>query len=709
VKRLTVLLAALGALLAVTAAPAYAVEELPFKETFGSAEQPSLGEPAGMAVDPASGDLYAIDLSDHTLHRYKPNGEADPFSALSGSNVIDGASGPDATPQGEILSEEGEGGGYAETEVAIAPPGAAGGTAGDIYVTDAFNEVVDVFAPSGEYIGQEALGYGCGVAVDPAGNVFVGDYYGSVHKLTPSAPGSFTETGTFSSVEPCQVAAATGFVYAVQFSDGAGHKIDSEGAEEGETKYTVATGVSNVAIDPESGELFTTTPNIAAHPIRGYDVSGAGEATLTTSTPLAAAGRGVTVDPSGNLYVTKDGSSNVAVYSLPEEEGGPTNKRTLTLTKSPDPAGGTGQGSVQSKPKGIKCGFYCEEAVAQMYLETPVELKEKPGKTSSFVEWSNPGGPCDESTAETCEVPMAEDEEVEAVFTGTSKLIDPAEGLTVEKAGDGEGTVKGTGGLGCEALCASTEVSYQGPITEPKPKSGKKVTLKQTPAFGSAFVGWEGCDEEVEGNCIVVMEEDLTVVAEYEALPTLALTVDKTYASGNGSVQSKPKGIKCGAYCTQAVADMPEGGEVLLKAKPGKETLFVEWIGGDCDESTALECTVTMDAAETTEAVFSKPSKALKEESEATLTLAKAGSGFGTVKAAGGLGCEWLCTSTSVVYQGPVALPKPKPGKTVVLKAYPAPGSKPVEWEGCTPISAIECEIEMDEGHTVTATFEELE
>jgi len=379
---------------------------------------------------------------------------------------------------------------------------------------------------------------------------------------------------------------------------------------------------------------------------------------------------------------------------------GPTNLRTLTVTKSGNGPGGTG--AVSSKPKGIKCGTTCSSAVASMYKETPVVLTEKPGTTSTFVEWT---GACSGS-APTCTVPMSEDEEVGAVFAGTSKELNPAEALTVSKGeSSGKGTVKGPG-LGCEAECTSTVVLFQGPITEPKAKPGKIVVLKQAPAFGSAFSGWSGCESEPEGNCQVTMETAKEVTAEYTALPNKALTVNKEYAKGNGSVSSKPKGIKCGTTCTQAVAQMPEGASVELTAKPSTGT-FVKWEGGDCNGSTNPVCTVTMNTDETTKAVFSDPGKAFSPAE--TLTLNKAGSGFGTVKAAG-LGCEVLCSSTSVIYQGPITEPKAKPGKVVVLKATSAPGSKAVEWSGCdSETEAGECVVAMETAKEVTATFDELE
>ncbi len=396
----------------------------------------------------------------------------------------------------------------------------------------------------------------------------------------------------------------------------------------------------------------------------------------------------------------------VSVDFIHTKPTGPTNLRTLTITKNANGPGGTG--SVSSKPKGIKCGATCSSAIARMYKSTPVELSAKPATGSAFVKWENAkeGGSCDGSTNAVCVVPMAEDESLEAVFSGASKTITPTEALTVSKGeSTGKGTVKGPG-LGCEAECSSTVVLIQGPITEPKAKPGKIVVLKQAPAFGSKFSGWSGCESEPEGNCQVAMETAKEVTAEYEALPGKVLTVNKEYAKGNGSVSSKPKGIACGTTCTQSVAQMPEGAAVELVAKPSTGT-FVKWEGGDCNGSTSTTCVVTMNTDETTKAVFSDPGKAIP--SAQTLTLNKAGSGLGTVKASG-IKCEVLCSSQSALYQGPITEPKAKPGKIVILKATSAPGSKAVEWTGCdSNPSPSECAVEMDEAHAVTATFEELE
>jgi streptogramin lyase len=381
-------------------------------------------------------------------------------------------------------------------------------------------------------------------------------------------------------------------------------------------------------------------------------------------------------------------------------EEGPTNLRTLTLTKS---AGGSGGiGSVTSKPKGINCGSACNKAEASMYEETPVVLKEKPSAGSTFVEWT---GACSGS-AETCTVPMSEDESVGAVFGGTSKAIVEPKALTLSKGeSSGKGTVKASG-LYCEAACTSTTVLYQGPVTLPKPKPGKTVELSATAAYGSEFSGWSGSGCSGKGSCVVTMEEAKSVTAEFAAKPTTTLTLKKnSYITGTGTVTSKPKAINCATTCTTQTASLPQGEAIVLKEKPATGMTFTGWSGGGCS-GTAETCTVTPSGATEVTATFSGSPKAIAEAKK--LTLTKAGSGFGTVKATG-LTCEAACTSATSLYAGPVTLPKPKPGKVVILKATSAAGSKTVVWSGCKAEPEGNCEVEMSEDKNVTATFDELE
>jgi hypothetical protein len=273
--------------------------------------EPSFGVPGGIVVDPATGDLLVIDLADQTLSRFDANGEPAPFSALAG-NVIDGHPGEeDATPEEEILSTEP--GGLQEAQVAVAPPGAAGGTEGDIYVTNAFeHERVDIFESTGKYIGQISAGYSCGVAVDPSGAVYVGDYFFGVHKLVPTAPATFGPPSNFPFPETCQVVASEGFVFPVAFS-GPVAKLDST---TGEVKYTVASGENRgVALDPGTGNLYVASDSS----VNEYDISGTTEAELLSNiSPGGAKVTGVAARGSEEVYIARAGNPQIEVWGAAE-------------------------------------------------------------------------------------------------------------------------------------------------------------------------------------------------------------------------------------------------------------------------------------------------------------------------------------------------------------------------------------------------------
>ena len=182
--------------------------------------------------------------------------------------------------------------------------------------------------------------------------------------------------------------------------------------------------------------------------------------------------------------------------------------KTLTLTKS-------GAGLVKSKPKGIACGTWCSSAVGQYYKDTPVLLTAKAPTGGALEGWEG----CDSSTNTglegTCTVAMGESRNVRAAFKPAAQQLVNPQTLTLAKAGSGTGAVKGTW-LTCEAACAATEVAYPGEVTEPKPKAATTVTLVAAPTLGSEFAGWEGCDSEPEGKCVVSMDEAREVTAKFE-------------------------------------------------------------------------------------------------------------------------------------------------------------------------------------------------
>jgi hypothetical protein len=340
--------------LALSAQPAWATRFHPPLGSFceptglGTAPcQPEFGKPEAMAVVPAglpnAGDLLVIDAAIGTVSRWNPDGTPANFSAL-GTNVIDGAGTGDETPQhGLSFGSAGE--------VQIAVDNSGGANDGNIYVPQASAKVVDVFASSGEFLGQltesseGAFTEPCGVAVDPSGNLYVGDFSGHIHKYEPagSPPENGDSSANFAFTSNCTLASGAGptagFLFAAKFF-GSVEKLDATtGAEE----YEVNAGpTTTLSVDPSSGHLFTAT----GEEIAEFDASGASSATATSSTPLASSGLGVAVNGStGNVYATRSGETQVEVFgplqTTPDLTTGAAsgitlNAATLNGTVSPD-------------------------------------------------------------------------------------------------------------------------------------------------------------------------------------------------------------------------------------------------------------------------------------------------------------------------------------------------------------------------------------
>jgi hypothetical protein len=316
VKRLVIPVGVFAALIAllVFAIPASATKLHPFKEVFGSSAQPSFGNARGMAIDQSTGDVLVMDAGGTpSIKRYNPDGTAANFSAL-GTNVIDGKGAGDETPQNGLSFAA-----PSESQIAVDNSGTA--TDGDIYVTQSSPKAINIFASTGAYLGQLTkagvtnFNEACGVAVDPAGAVYVGDYSGGIRKFVPSAnpPINADNTATFTTTtQPCTLAAGAGatagFLFPARYSN-AISKIDSG---TGELKYTVsADSNTTVTVDPSSGHVYAATGST----IKEFDASGAGSATTVSTTALASGALGIAVrGSSGDIFASGSGNANVEVF-----------------------------------------------------------------------------------------------------------------------------------------------------------------------------------------------------------------------------------------------------------------------------------------------------------------------------------------------------------------------------------------------------------
>jgi hypothetical protein len=291
----------------------------PFLEPFGGATGPIFEKPAGLAVDQSTEDLLVIDREAGTVSRWNPDGTPAEFSAL-GTNVIDGSE----TPQGELSF-----GSAGEAQIAV--DNSSGANDGNIYVTQSGAKVIDIFATDGSYLGQlsgytegpeaegaahlfEKSGEPCGVAVDPAGNVYVGDFGVGIHKFEPAAdpPVNGDSVANFAFSNSCTLAAGSGatsgFVFPAHFV-GSVAKLDSTtGVEEYELN---AASTRTVSVDPATGHVYAAGKD----EITEFDPSGASGATEVSATQLIDQAQGVAVNEStGNVYVTRAGSGKIEVF-----------------------------------------------------------------------------------------------------------------------------------------------------------------------------------------------------------------------------------------------------------------------------------------------------------------------------------------------------------------------------------------------------------
>ncbi len=153
--------------------------------------------------------------------------------------------------------------------------------------------------------------------------------------------------------------------------------------------------------------------------------------------------------------------------------------------------------------------------------------------------------------------------------------------------------------------------------------------------------------------------------------------------SGSGSVTSNTGGISCGAACA---ASYNSGANVVLTATPAPGYAFTSWTG--CDTPTGATCAMTMNAAKSVTANFSRLSY--------TLSVAKAGTGSGTVSSPSSISCGATC-STNVFY-----------GSVVTLTAIPDSGSSFSGWTGCDVTAGPSCTVNVFAARSVNAMFDLL-
>jgi Divergent InlB B-repeat domain/RTX calcium-binding nonapeptide repeat (4 copies) len=248
--------------------------------------------------------------------------------------------------------------------------------------------------------------------------------------------------------------------------------------------------------------------------------------------------------------------------------------------------------------------------------------------------------------------------------------------LTVSKAGSGAGTVTSSpAGIDCGGNCSLSVVE------------GESISLTATAASGSTFNGWAGACTGTSG-CSVVVSKAQSVIATFTAdpapppPPTFSLAIT-TSGTGSGNISSSPGGINCGSDCSEVYT---QGTSVTLTVSPSSGSVFDGWSGA-C--SGTGSCVLTMDAAKTANAAFTKVSYNLHVDRVFQGTGAT-----GTVTSAPtGINCGADCDQ---VYDH---------GTAITLTATAGAGSRFVSWSGCDSGTGNPCSINLVGATTATATF----
>ncbi len=589
--------------------------------------------PQGVAAS-ASGEVYVIG-NENTVDKVEPAGQ---LSVIAGTG---GAGEPTPGPATRSMLDQ--------------PNSGAVDSAGNVYIADSGNDLVEKVTPAGELSIIWA-------AEDPIpGSTLTVARAGSGSGTVTSSPSGITCPETcFGGYEPDTPVTLT----ATPLPGSA--FVGWEGAGCLGTGTCQVTMSSDMAVTATFQQLppVTLTVALAGSGSGSVESSPPGIACPGTCTYAYPPGTPITLTPtavSGSRFVGWEGSgcsgtSTCQVTLSSDTEVTATFEKLPVLSVS---LAGSGSGSIESSPSGIACPGTCSYAYPP---GTPVTLTPTAVSGSRFVGWEGSG--C--SGTSTCQVTMSSDMAVTATFQQLPPVT-----LTVALAGSGSGSVESSpSGIACPGTC-----SYAYP-------PGTPVTLTPTAVSGSRFVGWEGSGCSGTSTCQVTMSSDMAVTATFQQLPPVTLTVALA-GSGSGSVESSPSGIACPGTCSYAY---PPGTPVTLTPTAVSGSRFVGWEGSGCSGTSTCQVTLSSDTEVT--AMFEKLP---------VLSVSLAGSGSGSIESSpSGIACPGTCS-----YAYP-------PGTPVTLTPTAVSGSRLVGWEGSGCSGTGTCQVTLSSGTEVTATFEKV-
>lgn len=347
---LATIAAATGALGAVST-QAWAANTYSEVSHFGTqgAGDGELSSPTSVAVNNTTHNVYVADAGNYRVEEFTSSGT---FLAAWGWGVKDGKAESEVCASSCHAGLKGPGAGQFSDPTEIAVDNSTGPSAGDVYVADESNGVVEKFTSSGGYVSSFGpYGIVYGVAVDPTGNVWVHrNEYQSTYKYYYRIYTEFNDLGIeIASVnandgaapgDPQMAVNSTDNLFAIRGEGYSGSVIEEEVSGDLNPPCSCATGL---AINEVSNDLYVAEAGGSIAEYSPMEPAG----TVLSQFGTFGDADGVAIDTSSNIVYVADASEDridsfQALDNVPAGETLPiSNLREgkVTLNASVNPEG----------------------------------------------------------------------------------------------------------------------------------------------------------------------------------------------------------------------------------------------------------------------------------------------------------------------------------------------------------------------------------